>query len=141
VCRLLRDIHKIDCAALLVSGERRKMEDPAEMVLNAKLKALLRHLVVSFPHASILSRPVEDRYHLFLIVPYGEAPEKTIRVERALLVERHLSVHDFVLLLDRLNITSFLERHNRYDLTHNRWSHIISKRARHRSSPLDVNRR
>jgi hypothetical protein len=141
VCRLLRDVHKINCAALLVSGERQKMEDPAEMVLNAKLKALIRHLVVSFPHAAILSRSVEDRYHLFLMVPYGDAPEKAIRVERALLVERHPSVHDFVLLLDRLNLTSFLERHNRYDLTHNRWSHMISERARHRSSRLEVNRR
>ena len=100
------------------------MEDPAEMFLNAKVKALIRHLVMSFPHAAILSRPVEDGYHLFLIVPYG-APEKAIRVERTLLVERHPSVHDFVFLLDRLKLTSLLESHNRYDLTHGRWSQQI----------------
>ncbi len=101
------------------------MKDRAEMFLNAKVKTLIRHLVMSFPHAAILSRPVEDRYHLFLIVPYGDVPEKSIRVERTLLVERHPSVHDFIFLLDRLKLTSFLESHDRYDLTHGRWSQQI----------------
>ena len=108
------------------------MEDPVEMFFNAKLKALIHHLVISFPHAAILSRSVEDRYHLFLIVPYGDAPEKALRVERTLLFERHPSVHAFVFLLDRLNLTSILERHNRYDLTHGRWRYQSSKWANNR---------
>ena len=115
------------------------MEDPAEMFVDAKLKALIRHLVMSFPYAAILSRPVEDRYHLFLIVPYGNAREKAIRVERILLVEQHPSVHDFVCLLDRLNLTTFLEEHDRYDLTHARWRHQISELGENRSSYLQVN--
>ncbi len=116
------------------------MEDPANIFLNAKLKALIRHLVMSLPHAAILSRSVENRYHLFLIAPFGGAHEKAMRVEITVLVERHPSVHDFVFLLDRLNLTSFLERHNRYDLTHGMWSHQILKWARHRSSQLQVDR-
>ena len=115
------------------------MKDRAEMFLNAKVKTLIRHLVMSFPHAAILSRPVEDRYHLFLIVPYGAVPEKSIRVERTLLVERHPSVHDFIFLLDRLKLTSFLESHDRYDslmaggASKSEW-------ARLRSSHLQINR-
>ena len=36
------------------------------------LKALIRHLVLSFPDTAILSRQVGDRYHVFVIVPYAD---------------------------------------------------------------------
>ncbi|MEP7153866.1 MAG: hypothetical protein ABI856_19345, partial [Nitrospira sp.] len=83
---------------------------------------------------AILSRPVEETYHLFIIVPHGGAPEKAIQVERALLVERNPSVHDFACFLDSLNLTTHLEGRNRYDLTRASWTHPLSERARHQSS-------
>lgn len=111
------------------------MEAHAETFVDAKLKTLVRHLVTSFPHAAILSRPVEEPYHLFLIVPYSGTPEKAIRIERTLLVERNPSVHDFSCLLDSLNLTTFLEGNDWYELTYARWTHQSSKGARYQSSP------
>lgn len=110
------------------------MDYHADMSRNAKLKVLIRHLVTTFPHAAILSRPVLETYHLFIIVPYGGAPEKAIQVERALLVERNPSVHDFACLLDSLNLTTLLEGRAQYDLSHDSWTHPISERARPQSS-------
>lgn len=110
------------------------MEHHVEMSGDAKLKALIRHLVTTFPHAAILSRRMEETYDLFTIVPYDGAPEKLIQVEKALLVERNPSVHDFACLLDSLNLTTLLEGRDRYDLNHASWTHPVSERARYQSS-------
>ena len=66
------------------------MEFPGQARGDAKLKALIRHLLRTFPQTSILSRQVGDTYHVFVIVPYGGGPEKAIQVESALLVDRDL---------------------------------------------------
>ena len=47
------------------------MEDSPGRETEAALKALIRHLVLSFPKAAILSRQVGDRYHVFVMVPYA----------------------------------------------------------------------
>ena len=44
--------------------------------MESALKALIRHLVLSFPESAILSRQVGDRYHVFIMVPYGTGPGK-----------------------------------------------------------------
>lgn len=98
------------------------MEYPREMKADLKLKMLIRHLVTTFPQAAILSRQVGDRYHVFVIVPYGGGPEKAIQVERALLVERNPSVDEFGPLLDSLNLTTLLQGCDRYDLSEASWS-------------------
>ena len=82
----------------------------------AKLKVLIRHLVMSFPHTSILSRQIEDRYHLLVIVPYEGGPEKAIQVERAFLFEKDRSVEDFGVFLSHLNLPTLLHDRERYDL-------------------------
>ena len=97
------------------------MEFPEEASVEAKLKALIRHLVRTFPQTSILSRQVGDTYHVFVIVPYAGGPEKAIQVERALLVEREPSVDEFGALLDRLNLSTVLQGSDRYELSHTSW--------------------
>ena len=68
------------------------MEHSPDRETEPALKAVIRHLVLSFPNAAILSREVGDRYHVFVIVPYGGGPEKTLQVERAWLVESTRSI-------------------------------------------------
>ena len=85
---------------------------------DAKLKVLIWHLVTTFPQAAILSRQVEDTYHLFIIVFYGGAPEKAIQVERALLVDRDSSLDEFSSFLASLNLPTLLQGCDRYDLRH-----------------------
>ncbi len=81
-----------------------------------KLKVLIRHLVMSFPHTSILSRQVEGRYHLLVIVPYEGSPEKAMQVERAYLFEQDRSVEDFEVFLSHLNLPTLFHDRERYDL-------------------------
>jgi hypothetical protein len=82
-----------------------------------KLKVLIRYLVLSFPEAGVLSRQVEERYHVFVIVPYGGGPEKTIQVERAVLTESARSIKDFECCLSELNLPLWVQTHERYELT------------------------
>ena len=97
------------------------MEIPEEASVEAKLKALIRHLVRTFPQTSILSRQVGDTYHVFVIVPYAGGTEKAIQVERALLVEREPSVDELGALLERLNLSTVLQGSDRYELSHTSW--------------------
>ena len=62
------------------------MEHETARRVEAKVKAVIWHLVRRFPHAAILSRQVEGKDHLFTIMPYDETPEKEIQIEQALLV-------------------------------------------------------
>jgi hypothetical protein len=81
----------------------------------AALKRLIRHLVLSFPETSVLSRQVGDRYHVFVIVPY-DGTEKTIQVERAWLVESARSIQASEGFLEQLNLPVVFETHERYEL-------------------------
>jgi hypothetical protein len=51
------------------------MARPAQVRGDATLKVLIRHLVLSFPQAAILSRSVGGRYHVCVIVPYDGGAE------------------------------------------------------------------
>ena len=82
----------------------------------AKLKILIRHLVVSFPQASILSRQVGDRYHVFVMVPYDGGPEKLIQVERSMLADRQTTMQEFRVLLENLHLPTLLQSCERYDI-------------------------
>ena len=92
------------------------MDLPEELRADVKLKVLIWHLVLSFPHATILSRQVGDTYHVFIIAPYDGGPEKVIQVERAVLSERHPTVDDFRALLESLHLPTLLQTGARYDL-------------------------
>jgi hypothetical protein len=92
------------------------MDFPDEARADAKLKVLIRHLVLSFPHATILSRQVEDRYHVFVIAPYEGGPDKAVQVERAVLVERHTTVDEFRVLLESLHLPTLLQSCERFDI-------------------------
>ncbi len=92
------------------------MQQSDEMTTEAKLKVLIRHLVLSFPEAGILSRQVGDRYHVFIIVPYGGGPEKTIQVERAVLAKSARSIQEFEGFLSQVNLPRLVETRQRYDL-------------------------
>jgi hypothetical protein len=81
-----------------------------------KLRLLIRHLVLSFPLASILSRQVEDRYHVFVIVPHDGSREKTLQVETTLLREWSLRVEEFAALLSTLDLRTVFDRGDRCDL-------------------------
>lgn len=97
------------------------MEHSSETSVDEKLRSLIWYLVTAFPQAAILSRQVEERYHVFIIVPYGGGPEKAIQVERALLLDQDLSVDELGLLLDTLNLPTLLQGCERYDLNEASW--------------------
>jgi hypothetical protein len=81
-----------------------------------KLTVLIRYLVHSFPLASILSRRVEDRYHVFVIVPFDGSREKTLQVETTVFHDQQLPIGRFASLLSMLNLRTVYERGDRYDL-------------------------
>ncbi len=81
-----------------------------------KLQALIRHLVLSFPQAAILSRSVGERYHVCIIVPYDGSPEKALQVERALCRESARSIQEFEQFLFHLNLPLIFQTHERYDV-------------------------
>lgn len=87
-----------------------------ETEAEAKLKVLIRHLVLSFPQASILSWQVGRGDHVFLIVPYDGSLEKTIQVETAVFQDQNFGVQEFASLLCRLDLCTALDRCDRYDL-------------------------
>ncbi len=68
----------------------------------AKVKAVIGHLVILFPHATVFSRQVADRYHVFVIVPYDGSPEKAIQVDRTVFLDPFLGVEEFASLLRSL---------------------------------------
>ena len=94
------------------------MEPARDSAVDAKFKALIRHLVTSFPQTSILSRQVGETYHVFVIVPYEGGPEKTIQVDRAMLADRHTTVDEFCILLESLHLPTHFQSSERYDLRH-----------------------
>ena len=98
------------------------MDDPRDRRGDAKLQTLIHHLVRSFPQTSILSRQVGNSYHMCVIVPHNGAPEKTIQVERALLVEPSPSLAEFAVFLTRLDLSRVLEGCARYDLRQAMWT-------------------
>lgn len=81
-----------------------------------KVTVLIRYLVHSFPLASILSRQVEARYHLFVIVPFDGTPEKTLQVEIATFRDQRLPVERFAARLSALNLHRVFDRVDRYEL-------------------------
>lgn len=81
-----------------------------------KLTVLIRYLVHSFPLASILSRQVGSRYHVFVIVPFDGSGEKTLQVEATVFLDRTLRVERFAALLSTLNLRRVFDRGDRYDL-------------------------
>ena len=95
-----------------------------------KLTVLIRYLVHSFPLASILSRQVGDRYHVFVIVPFDGSPEKTLQVETTVLRNRSLRLEGFAALLSTLNLRRLFDQNDRYDLN---WFGRQAK-ARHAST-------
>ncbi|MCE3222859.1 MAG: hypothetical protein K0S58_1039 [Nitrospira sp.] len=93
------------------------MESAGEARVDATLRALIRHLVLSFPQAAILSRSVGTRYHVCVIVPYDGSPEKTVQAEQAMDGERARSVKDVERQLSQLNLPLLLQTRERYDLS------------------------
>lgn len=87
-----------------------------ERSAEVKLTVLTRYLVHSFPLASILSRQVGDRYHVFVIVPFDGSQEKTLQVETMVFCNRRLRVEGFAALLSTLNLRRVFDQHDRYDL-------------------------
>ena len=83
---------------------------------DTKLQALIRHLVLSFPKAAILSRSVQERYHVCVIVPYDGSPEKALQVERTLCRESARSIQEFERFLFHLNLPLIFQTHERYDV-------------------------
>lgn len=92
------------------------MQSPEALKAEAKRKALVRHLVLTFPHAAIMSRSVLERYHVFVIVPYDGSPEKTVQVEGAVYRESASSVKDFKQFLFQLKLPLLFQTRERYDL-------------------------
>jgi hypothetical protein len=109
-------------AALNAQEDQAMMEHAGDPAVEAKLKALIRYLVTSFPQTSILSRQVGETHQVFVIVPYEGGPEKTIQVDRAMLADRHTTVDEFCILLERLHLPTLLQSCDRYDLCHSEQS-------------------
>jgi hypothetical protein len=101
---------------------------------DAKLKALIGHLVRVFPNAAVLSRQVADRYHVFIIMPYDGSTEKAIQVDRALFLDRDVAVEEFASLLCSVDLPSVLQRCDRYYLSHASWPQEMA-RISHVASP------
>lgn len=88
-------------------------QDP---IAEEKLTVLIRYLVHSFPLASILSRQVGERHHVFVIVPFDGSQEKTLQVETTVFHNRNQRVEGFAALLSTLNLHRVFDRGDRYDL-------------------------
>ena len=81
-----------------------------------KLTVLIRYLVHSFPLASILSRQVDECYHVFVIVPFDGSHEKTLQVETRVFRNRTQRVEAFAAILSALNLRRVFDHCDRYDL-------------------------
>ena len=92
------------------------MEDSPGRETGAALKALIRHLVLSFPKAAILSRQVGDRYHVFVMVPYAGGPENTLQVDRAWLVDSARSIKASERVLQALDLPRLFQTRERVEL-------------------------
>jgi hypothetical protein len=84
--------------------------------VDMNLNVLIRHLVLSFPQAAILSRSVGDRYHVYVIVPYDGGPEKAVQVERAMYDEAARSIKDLEECLSQLNLPTLFRTRARYEM-------------------------
>jgi hypothetical protein len=91
------------------------MHPTGEARADATLKVLIRHLVLSFPQAAILSRSAGGRYYVCVIVPYDGGVEKAIQIERAWLAER-ATLEEFQQVLEHLNLPAILQTCERYEL-------------------------
>lgn len=100
---------------------------PEESHVDAKLRVLTRYIVASFPEASILSREIGGRYHLFVLVPFAGGPDKVIQVDRAVLADPTLPEKEFVTRIDQLHLPTLLRRCGRYDLQPYNWLPTSSK--------------
>ena len=60
-----------------------------------KCAVLIRHLVLGFPQASILSWQVGARYHVFVVVPHDGSREKTLQVDTHVFHDPRLRVEEF----------------------------------------------
>ncbi len=105
------------------------MEHETAIRVEAKVKAVIWHLVTRFPHAAILSRQVEGKDHHFTIIPRDETPEKEIQIAQALLADHDPSVHEFASLLNRLAIQTVLHESDRYHLTRDNWTQAMPART------------
>ena len=92
-----------------------------------KLTVLIRYLVPTFPRASILSRQVGSRYHVFVIVPFDGSQEKTLQVETTVFHNRNQRVEGFAALLSTLNLRRVFDRSDRYDLDWYRDTPVFSR--------------
>ena len=92
------------------------MDKPPETGADARLKVLIRYLVLSFMQAGILSRQVGDRYYVCVIVPYDGGPEKTVQIERAWLAESARSIKELERVLSPLNLPLLFQTCERYDV-------------------------
>lgn len=81
-----------------------------------KFTILVGYLVRSFPLASILSRQVGDRYHMFVIAPFDGSREKTLQVETTIFHDQRLRVEEFAVLLSMRNLRREFDRGDRYAL-------------------------
>lgn len=104
-----------------------EMAHTTEAWADAKLKALIGHLVRIFPNAAVLSRQVADRYHVFVIMPYDGSTEKAIQVDRVLFLDRDAAVEEFVSLLCSVDLPSVLQMCDRYHLTHASWPQEMAR--------------
>ncbi len=102
------------------------MEYETARRVNAKVKAVIWHLVTRFPHAAILSRQVEGKDHHFTIIPHDETPEKEIQIAQALLANRTPNVPELRTLLYRLHIATILQECDRYHLTRTDGQHQMA---------------
>jgi len=93
------------------------MSNREETRVDAKLNVLIRHLVLSFPQAAILSRAVGERYYVCVIVPHDGSSEKALQVERGLLHESGGSIEEFERYLFQLNLPLIFQTRERYELT------------------------
>jgi hypothetical protein len=101
------------------------MAQSADRGIEVALKTLIRHLVLSFPETTILSRQVGDRYHVVVIVPYAGGPENTLQVERAWLLESARSIKASERLLESLDLPRLFQTRERVELRHPSTPHLM----------------
>lgn len=92
------------------------MDQSEDIRTDVTLKVLIRHLVLSFPQAAILSRSVGERYHVCVIMPYDGSPEKAVQIERAMCGEPARSIKEFERVLAQLNLPTLFQTRERYEL-------------------------
>jgi hypothetical protein len=107
---------------------------PEDAHLEANLKVLTRYLVATFPDMSILSRDIEGRYHLFVLVPFTGGAEKAIQVDRPVLEDPALTEEEIVFRLDSLHLPTVLHGCVRVDLELHNWLPTTPSKTRPESS-------